>query len=192
VLSSANLTTLNYSTANFLANFTLTRTRSASISGGANITDTTNYLANGPATPSIYMTPVGFKVDFGLNGLGNQPTSGVFDGVYVLSNKTGATAVPANAPYAFHRLLGDANGDNVVDALDTNLVQTVLTTPPWRYQNSSNLIFDNTTPSNTSVNPVAAYNWVGDLNCDGKINALDLNIVTFQRGRRVNYTRNVT
>jgi hypothetical protein len=33
---------------------------------------------------------------------------------------------------------------------------------------------------------------VGDLNGDGKINALDLNISTFQRGRRVNYTRRVT
>jgi hypothetical protein len=44
----------------------------------------------------------------------------------------------------------------------------------------------------TSSNPVAAYNWVGDVNGDGKINALDLNIVTFQRGRRVNYTRKVT
>ncbi|MFM7127834.1 MAG: dockerin type I repeat-containing protein, partial [bacterium] len=92
----------------------------------------------------------------------------------------------------FHRLLGDANGDGVVNALDTNLVQTVLTTPPWRYQNASNLTFDNTVPSNTNPNPVAAYNWVGDVNGDGKINALDLNIVTFQRGRRVNYKRKVT
>ncbi|MFM7317177.1 MAG: dockerin type I domain-containing protein [bacterium] len=63
---------------------------------------------------------------------------------------------------------------------------------PWRYQNASNLTFDNTTPGNTSVNPVAANNWVGDVNGDGKINALDLNIVTFQKGRRVNYTRKVT
>ncbi|MFM7593147.1 MAG: dockerin type I repeat-containing protein, partial [Isosphaeraceae bacterium] len=135
---------------------------------------------------------VGFKVDFGLNGLGNQPGSAVYDGVYQLANKSGATAVPANAPYAFHRLLGDANGDGVVDALDTNLVQTVLTSPPWRYQNASNLTYVNSNMSATSVNPVAAYNWVGDLNGDGKINALDLNLVTLQKGRRVNYTRKVT
>ncbi|MFM7128206.1 MAG: dockerin type I domain-containing protein [bacterium] len=33
---------------------------------------------------------------------------------------------------------------------------------------------------------------MGDLNGDGKINALDLNLVTLQKGRRVNYTRKVT
>ncbi|MFM7591926.1 MAG: dockerin type I domain-containing protein, partial [Isosphaeraceae bacterium] len=77
-----------------------------------------------------------------------------------------------NPGYAFHRLMGDANGDGVVNALDTNLVQTVLTTPPWRYQNASNLTFVNGNMSVSSVNPVAAYNWVGDLNGDGKINAL--------------------
>ena len=192
VLSNANLTTLNYNTANFLANFTLTRVRSSSFSGGANLTDPTNYLANGPAVPTVYTTPVGYKIDFGMNGLGNQTNTAVYDGVYQLANKAGATAVPANVPYAFHRLLGDANGDSVVDALDTSLVQTVLPSLPWRYQNASNLIFDNATPSNTSINPVAAFNWVGDLNGDGKINALDLNIVTFQKGRRVNYTRKVT
>ncbi|MFM7591144.1 MAG: hypothetical protein ACKO85_05055, partial [Isosphaeraceae bacterium] len=157
VLSNANLNTLNYSTANFLANFTLTRTRSASISGGANITDTRDYLANGPSVANVYTTPVGFKVDFGIYGLGNQPSSAVYDGVYQLANKANATAVPANAPYTFHRLLGDANGDNVVDALDTNLVQTVLTTPPWRYQNAANLTYVNSNMSATSVNPVAAY-----------------------------------
>jgi hypothetical protein len=100
--------------------------------------------------------------------------------------------VPANAPYAFHRLLGDVNGDKVVDALDQGLIQTVLLTSPWRYQNASNLTYVNSNMSVTSSNPVAAYNWVGDVNGDGKINALDLNIVTFQRGRRVNYTRKVT
>ncbi|MFM7128596.1 MAG: dockerin type I repeat-containing protein, partial [bacterium] len=192
VLDSSNLTALNANTTNFLANFTLTRTRSASISGGANITDTTNYLANGPSVANIYTTPVGFKIDFGTNGLGNQPSTAVFDGVYQLANKAGATVIPANAPYTFHRLLGDANGDGVVDALDTNLVQTVLSSTPWRYQNASNLMYVNGNTGATSVNPVAAYNWVGDVNGDGKINALDLNLVTFQKGRRVNYTRKVT
>ncbi|MFM7315350.1 MAG: dockerin type I domain-containing protein [bacterium] len=33
---------------------------------------------------------------------------------------------------------------------------------------------------------------MGDLNGDGKINALDLNLVTLQKGRSVNYTRKVT
>ena len=86
----------------------------------------------------------------------------------------------------------DANGDGVVDALDTGLIQSVLTTPAWRYQNASNLTYVNGNMSATSSNPLAAYNWVGDLNGDGKINVLDLNISTFQRGRRVNYTRRVT
>ncbi|MFM7593875.1 MAG: dockerin type I domain-containing protein [Isosphaeraceae bacterium] len=32
----------------------------------------------------------------------------------------------------------------------------------------------------------------GDVNGDGKINEIDLNIVTFQKGRCLNYTRKVT
>jgi hypothetical protein len=68
----------------------------------------------------------------------------------------------------------------------------VLLTSPWRYQNASNLTYVNGNMSATSSNPLAAFNWVGDLNGDGKINALDLNISTFQRGRRVTYTRRVT
>ncbi|MFM1802006.1 MAG: hypothetical protein RJA81_1358, partial [Planctomycetota bacterium] len=39
---------------------------------------------------------------------------------------------------------------------------------------------------------VATYAWVGDLNGDGRINALDLNISGRWRGRRVVYTRVVT
>jgi hypothetical protein len=100
--------------------------------------------------------------------------------------------VPANVPYTFHRLLGDANGDGTVNALDTNLIQSVLLSPPWRYQNASNLTYVNSNMSATSSNPLATFNWVGDLNGDGKINALDLNISTFQRGRRVTNTRRVT
>ncbi|MFM7132136.1 MAG: hypothetical protein ACKO0V_22540, partial [bacterium] len=69
---------------------------------------------------------------------------------------------------------------------------TVLTSMPRRYQNASNLNYVNSNMSATSVNPLAAYNWVGDLNGDGKINALDLNLLTLQKGRRVNYTRKVT
>jgi hypothetical protein len=192
VLSSSNLTELNYDVNNFLANFTLTRTRTASFSGGSIISDPRNYLANGPSTASIYTTPVGFTIDFGTNGLGNQTNSAVFDGVYQLGNKAGASVIPSNTAYSFHRLLGDVNGDNVVDALDQSLIQTVLARPAWRYQNASNLTYVDGNMSSTSVNPVATWLWVGDVNGDGKINALDLNIVTFQRGRRVNYTRKVT
>jgi hypothetical protein len=188
VLSNSNLTTLGYSTSNFLANFTMTRTRSAGFSGGANITDSTNYLTFN--SPRVYTTPVGYTVDFGPGGLGNQPATSSYDGVYQLANTTNANvSVPT---YTFHRLLGDANGDGVVDALDTGLIQSVLTTPAWRYQNASNLTFVNGNMSATSSNPLAAFNWVGDLNGDGKINVLDLNISTFQRGRRVSYTRRVT
>jgi hypothetical protein len=190
VLSEANLTTLGYNPGNFLANFTMTRTRSANTAGGANITDLNNYLTFN--NPNVYTTPVGYTIDFGPGGLGNQPATTTYDGVYQLANANGATVVPANVPYTFHRLLGDANGDGVVDALDTGLIQSVLTTPAWRYQNASNLTYVNSNMSATSSNPLAAYNWVGDLNGDGKINVLDLNISTFQRGRRVTYTRRVT
>jgi hypothetical protein len=190
VLSEANLTSLGYNPTNFLANFTMARTRSANAAGGANITDTNNYLTFN--NPNVYTTPVGYTIDFGPGGLGNQPATSNYDGVYQLANANGATVVPANVPYTFHRLLGDANGDGTVNALDTGLIQSVLTSGAWRYQNASNLTYVNSNTSLTSSNPLAAYNWVGDLNGDGKINVLDLNISTFQRGRRVNYTRRVT
>jgi hypothetical protein len=188
VLSEANLTTLGYNPGNFLANFTMTRTRSANAAGGANITDANNYLTFN--NPNVYTTPVGYTIDFGPGGLGNQPATTTYDGVYQLANTTNANVtVPT---YTFHRLLGDANGDGMVNALDTGLIQSVLTSGAWRYQNASNLTYVNGNMSATSSNPLAAYNWVGDLNGDGKINVLDLNISTFQRGRRVNYTRRVT
>jgi hypothetical protein len=179
VLNSTDLSSLASSATNFLANFTLARTRSAGITGGSTISDTTEYLT----TSSVYYTPVGFTVDFGAGGLGNQSSTANYDGVYELARKAGSTLTLANS-YTFHRLLGDANGDGVVDALDTSRIQSVLTSPAWRYDHSSNLtLADN--------RPIAAFNWVGDLNGDGKINALDLNISNFQRGRRVNYTRRV-
>ena len=188
VLDNSNLTTLGYNPGNFLANFTMTRIRSANAAGGANITDPNNYLSFN--NPNVYTTPVGYTIDFGAGGLGNQPATTTYDGVYQLANTTNANvSVPT---YTFHRLLGDANGDGVVDAIDTGLIQSVLTTPAWRYQNASNLTYVNGNMSATSSNPLAAFNWVGDLNGDGKINVLDLNISTFQRGRRVNYTRRVT
>ena len=63
----------------------------------------------------IYSTPVGFTVDFGAGGLGNQSSTATYDGVFQLANTpTAGVSVPA---YTFHRLLGDANGDNVVDEI---------------------------------------------------------------------------
>jgi hypothetical protein len=190
ILSEANLTALGYNPTNFRNNFTMTRTRSANNAGGANITDNNNYLTLN--NPNVYTTPVGYTIDFGPGGLGNQPATSTYDGVYQLANANGATVVPANVPYTFHRLLGDANGDGTVNAIDTGLIQSVLTSGAWRYQNASNLTYVNGNMSATSTNPIAAFNWVGDLNGDGKINVLDLNISTFQRGRRVTYTRRVT
>jgi len=187
VLNSTDLSSLASSATNFLANFTLSRTRNAGFGGGSAISDSTEYLTNS----SVYYTPVGFTVDFGAGGLGNQSSTATYDGVYELAKKAGSNLTLANS-YSFHRLLGDANGDGVVDALDTSLIQTVLTSPAWRYQNASNLTYVNGNMSATSSNPLAAFNWVGDLNGDGKINALDLNIAGFQRGRRVSYTRRVT
>ncbi|NBU65626.1 MAG: hypothetical protein EBS29_14155, partial [Chloroflexia bacterium] len=144
VLNSANMSTLSDNgnitgaalITNFANNFTLTQTRTASFTGGANYTGTAvNFLTQ--SYTNIYSTPVGFTVDFGAGGLGNQSSTTTYDGVYQLANTTNANvSVPA---YTFHRLLGDANGDNVVDTLDNNLIQTVLTTPAWRYQNASNL-----------------------------------------------------
>jgi hypothetical protein len=187
VLNQADLSSLGSSRANFLSNFTMARTRSAGMIGGAAIADPIEYLSNA----TIYHTPVGFTLDFGAGGLGNQPATATYDGVFELAKKSNSNLTLVNS-YTFHRLLGDANGDGVVSALDTNLIQSVLTSPAWRYQNSANQTFVNGNMAQTSTIPIATYQWVGDLNGDGKINVLDLNISTFQRGRRVNYTRRNT
>ena len=174
----SNVTTVNQ----FLSNLKLSKVESAGYSGGSNITDNTNYFNNAAC---IYTNPVGYTIDFGIYGLGNNSSSPNSDGVYLISNINVNTS--NSISYTFHRLLGDINGDGVVDARDTDLIQTVLNSNAWRYQSGFNCTFDDLNPSNTTIMPVAYSAWVGDTNGDGKINALDLNITGFNRGRRVAY-----
>jgi hypothetical protein len=65
------------------------------------------------------------NIDFGIKGLGGSPTTSTADGSYLLEMD-----LDANGSYEtsmrFHRLLGDVNGDKVVDSKDTSLANSSL------------------------------------------------------------------
>jgi len=123
---------------------------------------------------------VGWMFDFGTAGIGgNGADTTTDDGVYQFANATGSSNLPTT--YRFHRLLGDVNGDKVVDAADTALVNTLVTSPAWRYNNA------NTPIAQGNLFYVATNAWAGDANGDGRVNATDINITGRWRGRRVTY-----
>ncbi|MCA9125995.1 MAG: VCBS domain-containing protein [Planctomycetales bacterium] len=65
------------------------------------------------------------KLDFGLDGLTDNTFTG--DGFYqvlVDVDGNGSFADAADAIFAFHRILGDANGDAIVDSADVDLINS--------------------------------------------------------------------
>ena len=68
-----------------------------------------------------------------------------------------------------------------MDAADTALVNSLVTTLAWRYNNA------NTPIPQGSLFYVASNAWAGDANGDGRVNATDINITGRWRGRKVTY-----
>jgi hypothetical protein len=158
------------------SNVVLQKIKSASLTGGANITPVNLTLT---ATNAV-KTTVGWMFDFGAAGIGgNGVDTTTDDGVYQFANATGSSSLPG--AYQFHRLLGDTNGDKVVNAADTALVNSLITSAAWRYNNA------NTPIAQGSLFYVATNAWAGDANGDGRVNATDINITGRWRGRRVTY-----
>ena len=159
------------------SNIVLQKVKSASLTGGANITPVNLTLT---ATNAV-KTTVGWMFDFGAAGIGgNGVDTTTDDGVYQFANAT-SPSVGLPGTYQFHRLLGDVNGDKVVDAADTALVNSLVTTLAWRYNNA------NTPIPQGSLFYVASNAWAGDANGDGRVNATDINITGRWRGRKVTY-----
>ena len=158
------------------SNIVLQQTRTASATGGGSITPSNLTLD----VTNASRTTVGWTIDFGSGGIGTGGGDyNTADGVYQIVNKSGSSVtIPG---YQFHRLLGDVNGDKIVDGLDTSLVNSLVMALPWRY--------------NAALAPVpqgeffylGSSGWAGDANGDARINAIDINITGRWRGRRVTY-----
>ena len=160
------------------SNLVLQKVKSASLTGGANITASNITLTSSNAVK----TTVGWTFDFGTGGIGTGGASSTdADGVYQFANATGSPSVGLPSSYLFHRLLGDANGDKVVNAADTALVNTLTSTIAWRYNSGLTAV------PQGELFYIGATKWAGDTNGDGRVDATDVNITTRWRGRRVSY-----
>lgn len=159
------------------SNLVLRQFKTASLTGGAVMGTPSNLTLD---STNCSKTTVGWTFDFGVGGIGvGGADSTTSDGVYQVVNKPGASVtIPG---YAFHRLLGDVNGDKVVDSADTALVNRLTGSLAWRYNCGL------TSVPQGDYFYLASSKWVGDTNGDGRVNATDVNITTRWRGRRVSY-----
>jgi hypothetical protein len=98
------------------------------------------------------------QLDFGSKGIGSNASSSRPDGSYLLEFDLDTNGSFEYA-YRFHRLLGDLNGDKVVDANDTSIV-------------------------NANLNK-SGMNIPGDTNGDGKVNSSDLSYVKKAQKRKI-------
>jgi hypothetical protein len=98
------------------------------------------------------------KIDFGTKGVGGNAATNVGDGSYLIEMDLDGNG-SFETSQRFFRLLGDVNGDKIVDAKDTALVKASL----------------NKTGSNLPA----------DTNGDGKVNASDTSYVARAQRRRI-------
>jgi hypothetical protein len=125
--------------------------------------------SSGSTRPQIFNTPVEVSLSdkltmcaTGLKISLPETASSATDGLYQLQVDLDGDGT-LETSYWFIRLLGDATGDGQVTAADTGAIQACLLS---RY-------------------PLPPECRSADTNGDSKINVLDLNISTFQRGRKV-------
>ena len=97
-------------------------------------------------------------IDFGSKGLGGNAASNAADGSYLISLDLDGNG-SLETTQRFWRLLGDVNGDKVVDAKDTVVV-------------------------NTNLNK-SGVNIPGDTNGDGKVNSTDATYVKNAQKRKI-------
>ena len=98
------------------------------------------------------------RIDFGTKGIGGNAETNTADGSYLISLDVDGNG-SLETSQRFFRLLGDVNGDKVVDAKDTALV-----------------------PANLNK---GGTNQPGDTNGDGKVNATDVSYVKRAQRRRI-------
>jgi hypothetical protein len=111
-----------------------------------------------PFASSILIDGASVELDFGILGLGGNPTSALGDGHYILEVDLDGNGT-FDTSRRFYRLLGDANGDHQVDDMDLALVNSALGR------------------TGTSLEE--------DVNGDGVVNQIDRILVRRARGRRL-------
>ncbi len=98
------------------------------------------------------------EIDFGSGGIGGIPTTTAADGYYEVDIKPPGGQV---AVHHFYRLLGDVNGDGIVDANDLDEIAA-------------------------SINQTSPIGWAplaADVTGAGTVTALDLTVATRSKGR---------
>ena len=99
-------------------------------------------------------------IDFGSGGIGGNPNTTAADGYYEvdIDLPNGQVSV-----HHFYRILGDVNGDGIVDANDLNEIAA-------------------------SINQTSQMGWTplsADVNGDGSVTAFDLTLATRSKGRKL-------
>ncbi len=112
------------------------------------------------------------EIDFGAGGLGDSPGTTSADGYYTLSF-TPPSGQGLSATHSFYRLLGDVNGDGVVDQNDLNEIAAA------RGQSVSQ-IASAIGQSATGLTPLSM-----DVNGDGSVNTTDLALATRSKGHKL-------
>jgi len=136
----------------------------SSLSGSAPKIRITNTGLDGKAKTAVVIKGLTkasgnmIKIDFGTNGIGGNAATNVGDGSYLIEMDLDGNG-SFETSQRFFRLLGDVNGDKVVDAKDTALVKASL---------------------NKSGNNLPA-----DTNGDGKVNASDTSYVAKAQKRKI-------
>jgi Dockerin type I domain len=110
-----------------------------------------------PLAGVLHVVDHAIELDFGAAGLGGNPAPTAGDGSYKL------TIDGMSKPFTFERLLGDVNGDGVVNRADFSLIRKSIGTKGVALR--------------------------GDVNGDGVVNSTDLVLAKRSKGHRVSHPR---
>ena len=113
------------------------------------------------------------EIDFGANGLGGSPDTTTADGYYALSFSPTGNQPGVAATHHFYRLLGDVNGDGMVDQNDINAIAAARGLSSIQIANAIG-------QSATGLTPLSM-----DVNGDGLVNTIDQALASLYKGRKL-------
>ena len=110
------------------------------------------------------------EIDFGAGGIGGNAGTTAADGYYALSFTPTGGQAGTGSTHHFYRLLGDVNGDGIVDQNDLNEIAAA------RGQSVSQIAAAIGQPA-SGLTPLSM-----DVNGDGSVNNTDLLLATKSKG----------